>query len=81
MSAIFTQTRTKVTDFITTQGNFSSYAGKDQRRRWSVHTFESGQRDSATVATAAGGRHALRYLVADARRQKYEPGLSWLALF
>ena len=38
----FTQPHTKVTGFITTQGNFSSYAGKGQRRRWSVHTFESG---------------------------------------
>ena len=38
-SAIFTQPRTNVTDLISNQGNFSSYAGKDQRRRWSVHTF------------------------------------------
>ena len=44
---------------------------KYQRRRWSVHTFESGQCDG-------GGRHPSQYLVADARRQKYEPGLTAL---
>ena len=74
-SAIFTQPRAKVTDVIATQGNFSSHAGKGQRRRWSVHTFEHGQRASATATTAAGGRRPSQYLVADARRQDYEPGL------
>ena len=48
----------KVTDVIVTRGNFSSYAGKGQRRRWSVHTSESGQRKSETAATVAGGRRA-----------------------
>ena len=61
-SAIFTQPRfdVQVTDFIATQGNFSLYAGTAQRRRWSVHTSESGQRKSATAATVAGGRRASR---------------------
>ena len=51
---IFTQPRAKVSDVIATQGNFSSSAGKDQRRRWSVHTSESSQRMPATAATVAG---------------------------
>ena len=76
-SAIFTQPRTKVTDVITIQVNFSSYAGKDQRRRWNVHTSESGQRKSVTAATVAGGRRASRpVIVADDCRQKDEPGLT-----
>ena len=54
----------------------SSYAGKGQRRRWCVNTFESGQRKSATAATVPGDKRALRYIVADAQRQKYEPGFT-----
>ena len=57
---IFTQPRAKVSDVIATQGNFSSSAGKGQRRRWGVHTSEAGQRMPATAATAAGGRRASR---------------------
>ena len=45
---------------IATQGNLRSSAGKDQRRRWSVHTSESSQRMPATAATVAGGRRASR---------------------
>ena len=57
---IFTQPRAKVSDVIATPGNFSSSAGKGQRRRWSVHTSESSQRMPATAATVAGGRRASR---------------------
>ena len=57
---IFTQPREKVSDVIATQGNFSSSAGKDQRRRWSVHTSESSQRMPETAVTVAGGRRASR---------------------
>ena len=62
-SAIFTPPRSKVTDVSATHDKFSSYAGKGQRRRWSVHTSESGQRKSSTAATvllsaaAAAGVH------------------------
>ena len=55
---IFTQPSAKVSDVIATLGNFSSSAGKGQRRRWGVHTSEAGQRMPATAATAAGGRRA-----------------------
>ena len=41
---IFTQPSATVSDVIATLGNFSSSAGKGQRRRWDVHTSEAGQR-------------------------------------
>ena len=60
MRNIFTEPHANVSDGIAILGNFSSSAGNGQRRRWSVHTSESGQRMPATAATVAGGRRASR---------------------
>ena len=57
---IFIQPSAKVSDVIATPGNFSSSAGKGQRRRWGVHNSEAGQRMPATAATAVGDRRASR---------------------